>query len=71
MKWVINQSRKEKKPKRCTVCLHYTVIYMWILLWVMVKDVFAKDLYHIACFVFYLLYYFCNVLENVYGILYV
>lgn len=37
----------------------------------MVKDVFAKDLYHIACFVFYLLYYFCNVLENVYGILYV
>lgn len=62
VKRVINQSREEKKkPKRCAVCLHYTVLYTYRFLQVMVKDVFAKDLYHITCFVFFYFFYmvFC------------
>lgn len=54
VKRVINQSRGGKKTKRCTVCLRYTVLYTYRFLRVMVKDVFAKDLYHITCFVFFI-----------------
>lgn len=72
VKRVINQSRGGKKTKRCTVCLRYTVLYTYRFLRVMVKDVFAKDLYHITCFVFFYLWYcFCIAPENVYGVLYV